>query len=382
MGCPTRCVLNENLTFTVQAADNTGAPATPTGNVNYAVYEDSTTAEILTSTMTKDFDAKTGFCLATIACTTANGFERHKTYTIRITAVIGGINVAKTYNFICLGIEDEPTATTGALTSTANFKSYAKITGTGDDTLIGYLISRATAAIENYCDRVLRSASYRELYDGDGTDELYLKQYPVTVISSLATSQASPLRITSDGTAGYKASVSCSSTTLTCSLDGTGSDLTLADYTLTTLAAAINAFGSGWSAEIMLSVYAGWTATELLPCFGLDCYKKYVYVKTPGTIESDFDVDDEIGYIELPTGFPKGTRNIVISYTAGYSTIPADLEQICIDLVNIYYRGRSENASVRAESLGDHSITFSDESLDIPKAIKKRLATYRNWIIR
>lgn len=387
MGCPTQCILGQNLTFTINTKDGTGAAATPTGTVTYAVYEDTTTTEILTGTMTKDFDSKTGFALKQIACTTANGFERYKSYTVRIVATVSSIALAKSYTFLCLGIEDSPTATTGALTSTANFKSYAGITHTDDDTLIGYLVSRATSAIERYCDRTLRSTSYREQYDGDGTTELLLKEYPITAVNLLSVGRTDIVRLTNVNSDAYTARATVDVTNMTLYVDGgtnDGSDeLTLADYTLTELVAAINALGTGWTATLQSSAYGVWEADELLPVMGLECLDSYAYVQCPDDPESDYQIYANKGIVYLPTGFSSGHNNVTVRYTAGYSTTPADLEQICIDLVNTYYLSRKTDSTVKEERLGDHKIVYANEggggARDIPQHIAKRLAPYMRW---
>jgi len=46
-GCPSSCVLGQNLTFSVQAKDTTGAPVDATGDVSYSIYEVEETAAIL-----------------------------------------------------------------------------------------------------------------------------------------------------------------------------------------------------------------------------------------------------------------------------------------------------------------------------------------------
>ncbi len=396
MGCPSIGILGQNLTFSLQAA------TTPTGNVSYAVYEDATTTEILTGNMTVDFGSKVGFCLATIACTTANGFERYKSYTIRITGTVAGVAMAKgDFAFLCLGGEDIVTATTGALTSSANFKSYAGITSSDDDTLIGYLISRATSAIEGYCDRTLRSSSYRERYNGDGTNTLLLREYPVTAITLLGTTVTDAIKITNSSTDAWNARITVTDTAITLIIDGganAGTDsLTLASYTLTTLITAINALSKGWSASLIVSTYGIYDADEILPCSGLQCtpnLSREVYLKVPDDLEYDFVIEGQTaspykgnnGTVYLSQGWADNWlgeggnarhQNITIRYTAGYETTPADLEQICIDLVNIYYRGRVADLSLKAESLGDHSKTFADDARDLPAHIAKRLAPYK-----
>lgn len=383
MGCPSQCVLGQNLTFSIHTIAN-DALTSPTGTVDYAIYENTTTTEILTSTMTKDFDGKTGYHKAQIACTEANGFEQYKSYSVRITATVSGVAVAKSYDFICLGAEDLPSATTGALTSTANYKSYAGITHTDDDTLIGHLINRATSAIENYCDRTLRSTSYREIYNGDGTRELLLKEYPITAVTLLSTARQDVIRIKNTSSDAYNARVTVDDTNMTLYIDGgtnDGSDaLTLASYTVTTLVAAIIALGKSWTATVNVSTFGVWDADEILPCMGLECLDGWAYVQTPYEPEDNYRVYEDEGYIYLPTGFTSGHQNVIVRYTAGYSTTPADLEQICIDLVNTYYLSRKTDSTVKSEKLSDHSKTYADEggggARDIPQHIAKRLAPY------
>ena len=74
MSCPTECVLGQNLVFSVNCKGADGTATTPTGNVSYSLYEDETTTEILSGTMTVDFDSKTGFCTEQVGCTAAFRF--------------------------------------------------------------------------------------------------------------------------------------------------------------------------------------------------------------------------------------------------------------------------------------------------------------------
>ena len=110
MGCPTEVELSENLTFSVCTHDPdtgvlTDADAVPT----YRVYEDGTEAAILNGNMddgsgaADQFDDAntTGFYVKTIACTTANGFETGKSYTIYIEATVDGDKGGICYGFKC-----------------------------------------------------------------------------------------------------------------------------------------------------------------------------------------------------------------------------------------------------------------------------------------
>lgn len=67
----------------------TDADSLPT----YRIYEDETSTPILTGTMSKLDDANTtGFYTERIQCSTGNGFEDGKSYTIYMYATVGGVS--------------------------------------------------------------------------------------------------------------------------------------------------------------------------------------------------------------------------------------------------------------------------------------------------
>jgi hypothetical protein len=101
MGCPNQVQLEGSLPFSVTIHDpETAALVTPDAAPSYRVYEDLAVPAILSGTMSLQ-DSRTGFYAATIACTTANGFEDGKYYTIEIEAVVGGITAGTSYEFYC-----------------------------------------------------------------------------------------------------------------------------------------------------------------------------------------------------------------------------------------------------------------------------------------
>src|SRR3990167_11071794 len=75
-------------THTPSTAGVVDADAVP----GYRVYEDETATPLLTGSMALLDDANTvGFYSEQITLSAANGFERGKSYTIRITGVVGGV---------------------------------------------------------------------------------------------------------------------------------------------------------------------------------------------------------------------------------------------------------------------------------------------------
>ena len=240
MGCPTQAILDLNLTFTVQCLNSNGIATDATGNVSYSVYEDETGTAIATGTMAKLDDAGTaGFYSEQIATSTANGYERYKSYTIRVTATVATVAIAKSYTFMVVGGSDTVTSTQGALTTTANVKAYCGITGTADDTLIAALINRATDAIEEYCGRVLTEDTYREIYDGDGTTDLFTGEYPVNSVQLLSIGRDDAFTVKNTSSDAYNAYVQINATIMTLVVQGGGNDgsdsITLASVSPATL---------------------------------------------------------------------------------------------------------------------------------------------------
>jgi len=389
MGCPAEVTISKNLVFSITTHDpDTGVVTDADSAPIYRVYEDETGTAIKTGTMTKLDDTNTtGFYTELLSCTTDNGYEADKTYTIYISATVDSDKGSISYGFRANSVESMPTPTSGALTSTANFKSYADISHTDDDTLIGYLISRATSAIENYCDKTLTSTTYREFYDGSGDTELVLNQYPISAVTLVSTSRQDVIRIKNENSDAYNAYVTVDDTYMYLVVMGgtnAGTDtLTLASYTVTELVAAINALTTGWTAYNDNTLLGVWESIEVLPCEGLEALASNTYVQIPYEPLYNFKVYKNQGTLHYSGKFPLGHQNIIVKYTAGYSTMPADLEQICIDLAMTYYKSRNIDTSVAAEKLGDHYIKYVEGggggARDIPTHIAKRLAPYMKW---
>lgn len=386
MPCPNYGVLEKNLTFSIQARSSSGAPVDADSLPAYKVYEDETGTEIVSGTMALLDDANTtGFYSEQLAVTTANGYERLKTYTIRITTAISAVSVAKALSFICMGEADVTVASGDALTTTARFKTYAGITSADDDTLIGLLIARATGAIQNYCERTLVSTTHRDFYDGFSGDMLVLDNYPVTAIQMLSGARQTAFGLMNTSTDAYHAMASVTTTGLRLLVQGgdnaDDTTLTLASYsTLTDLFTAITSLAKGWGI-LQNSTLNVWSPTELLPTtMGSSCLNTYADIYIPDDPLNGFVVNSDAGVVRV-SGFSRSFQGITIRYTAGYSSIPADLEQICIDLVGIYYDSRKINLMLSSENIGDYSYVTKagkDNYSKMPLQITQRLQPWRS----
>ena len=393
MAWPNIAVLGEKFNGSLNTIAAAGTAVDADSLPTYAIYEDGTNTAILSGSYAKlDDSGTTGYYQVEITASTDNGFERFKSYHVLSKATIDSTAVQTTDSFIVFGASDTFAATTGALTSLANVQAYTGISG--NDALLTALINRATSAIEKYCDRTFTSTTYREIRDIQGSD-LILKQYPVISIQLFSTTRQQGMILTNSSSDAYNAYVQVSATTMTLVVQGgdnAGTDaITLDDYaTVSALRTAINALGAGWAATAVSTKTDLWDAVELLPCSGLNCLNAYVYLDIPDVPESDYIVEDSTGIITIGSWFNSrwtsgydstatlGIQAAVVRYTAGYATTPADLEQICIDLVNSYFKSRKVDSSLKSEKIGDYAYELIDGgAASLPDGIKSRLQVWR-----
>lgn len=79
--------------------------------------------------------------------------------------------------------------------------------------------------------------------------------------------------------------------------------------------------------------------------------------------------------------FPEGSQNIRITYQAGYSTIPYDIQQACKKLMLLYYGEVKKNKSLGKSSVSDGSGFSKTTSFDLQaeERILKSIERYRAW---
>ena len=106
MGCPAEVEIGNNLVFSICCHDpDTGVLTDPDAAPVYWIYEDETGVSINASTPGSDVMAKlddantTGFYTELVACTSGNGYENGKTYTVYIEAIVGGDTGGICYGF-------------------------------------------------------------------------------------------------------------------------------------------------------------------------------------------------------------------------------------------------------------------------------------------
>jgi hypothetical protein len=95
--------------------------------------------------------------------------------------------------------------TQGDLVSLADVKAYlGGDLQSNDDGVLARLISAASVFFVSACARPILQQSYNELYDGKGNGRLYLRQTPVTGVSSLSIDNIPVPQATVPGEPGWR----------------------------------------------------------------------------------------------------------------------------------------------------------------------------------
>lgn len=230
-----------------------------------------------------------------------------------------------------------------------------------------------------------------KLYDGEGSNYLYLQEMKITGLIRVANTREDVIRIrnttTTISNAYYKVVYASSApASMTLVAGSSSSSLAFSTYTtMTSLVDAINALGSGWEAEMIDSNYDDYPTTNLVEAYNYfvgawrGTESSWEYVEMADEPISGVRLYADEGYIFSSSGFPYGHRNIAVSYVSGYSqnAMPDDLKMAVLKLVKILDSQRSEDRfNIQSFSLGHLSVTYGDVTEAIPDDIRQTLDFY------
>lgn len=231
------------------------------------------------------------------------------------------------------------------------------------------LITDTFDAIETYLDREIISANYTDLVDCPTSCRWLLLKHPdVTAVSQVQTEAVSGLRVKYSG----------SDTNARVEVTNTAVILTsVAGATTTSTSTAFTAQATTALMATAIAAVSGWTATvietfpsELLIRRGAqDAKDREVTLSVWADSEIEYEVDYEAGMIDfsnsLARTFETGNKARVV-YTAGFSSVPADMELVLLELVKDQWDGTKRDASLKSERLGDYAYAIGemDKAID------------------
>ena len=251
------------------------------------------------------------------------------------------------------------------------------------------LITAASGAIRAACHRDFSQTSYTEYHSGGIyiREPLRLRQFPIVEITRVGTDPRPAILIqnVAPGT-NQRATIETTPTGVRlfriASATPVTNDLPFATYpTIAELAAAVNALGAGWSAQV-IDEFALWPSGDLKLLQGavtalyggrqLELYTEDLqpFVSwppgDPWGEESGYQafcgwrLDEETG--ELYGRFPRGQLNVRVDYAAGFATIPQPVQEACVQLVLDLYNGGLVNTTLKKATLGSGSFELQDQT--------------------
>ena len=269
------------------------------------------------------------------------------------------------------------------LTTVYLYNKYSESTSTDlPNDRLQTIIDDVSDLVEKKCGRVFGSATYKQWLDGDGSDTLFLPQYPINKLKKVTNSIHSAIDVVNSGSDTATISSNVSAISLF-SIDTVGTetetDLYFATYAnVSSMSTAINNVST-------------WTATaQNIPTneTSLMRYTKPIYAEdalgasvTIGLASSN--ISARIAYetnnrIEaIGSVFPCGRSNIYVEYDAGYTEpvdnsqhsdltttgdLPKGLTSIVNRIINDYLKDVSLDGNLNSFKLSDYQYTQKDIS--------------------
>lgn len=226
---------------------------------------------------------------------------------------------------------------------------------TAEDDTIDAIITAVSQAIRRYCRREFDVQTFDEIYSGTGDHRLMLAEYPINSVSRVSTGHDVVLQVKNTDTSNQRATVSANDTGLSLTTVASGvttneSEITWAsNVTIDAVKDAIIAKGNGWTAEVVDSEFALWPSSELSPMQGaVNAADTWASLRIWTEEISDFEIDANRGLLwrHHTTGWQTGVRNYRVIYSAGYSTIPEDLQEAATQWVASLYWQTKDNPAV------------------------------------
>jgi len=96
----------------------------------------------------------------------------------------------------------------------------------------------------------------------------------------------------------------------------------------------------------------------------------------------DYDIYANECIVKLTDGtvFSEGSRNVDITYKAGYEVVPYDIQLACKKLVALAFKETdSDRVGIQSQSFGDQNTSFVTS--EFPDDIKKILNPHRKILI-
>lgn len=288
---------------------------------------------------------------------------------------------------------------TYALTSLSALKAWMGISASTWDTVLENCINSASARVESFIGRKIKSRTWIEHIDPSGSPTIRLRQYPVTGLTFVGAGAKPVLRVGYDGTAGilyataaWDAANNGGAGTLTLSSGTTTGDLTTTtNSTARSVSVLATTSASGFEFETIEDVRSDWLHQQ----GAWDVTRSPLFLTAPAITDVDVRIDRDRGVLHRPKwdddwsetwdvlasmgwrpAFGWSPQTMVVEYTAGYATIPYDVEQTTQEVAAAMFRSRKRDETLNSESLGDYSYV-NGGAARITEIMEERLGAWK-----
>jgi len=270
--------------------------------------------------------------------------------------------------------------------------------------IVNTLITACSKGIVRHCQREFVQAAYDELYSGFGDRRLYLRHFPIISVQSVRYRPVTVLKIINNDTnTNQQARVAVTSVGITLQRVASGvssidtTSVTFASYlTLQAVGSAINALGNGWSAQVVgdSNNYGNWPSFDLwvpngdiydpngqgqgmLTAAGQNAELKMHTYELAGyqwdaargwLLRAIPYTDPELLHPE-DLVWPVGINNFRVQYTAGFATVPEDVQEACAQWVAELYWQTQRDPGLKSEVIPS-SVTRTPVSSMTPGIIE------------
>lgn len=270
-------------------------------------------------------------------------------------------------------------AATDLTTSTLVAQHLQRSLTTAETAYVGTLIEAVTARIETIAGRGFIARDYVEWYDG-GRGQLTLNNWPVVYVQELRAGECDAFTVKYVGSAA-SASAAVTDSSVILFEDGQ-SNITVdfATYTTTNdIATQINA-------------QTNWECTQRENAPASTLYPSNVTFERTNDQET-LEVSDAFGdwrVIDLKSGIVefnpiKSFQRVQVRYNAGYSTAPADVQQIATEWTARGLQAGRVDVTKASEGLGDYNYSNATQVLDKMSEdanLRAVLAAYSDILVR
>jgi len=266
-----------------------------------------------------------------------------------------------------------------SLTNKTKYKAFAgiKSSNISNDPALNRIIPAVSDLVQNQCQRTFALTEYRKWFDGSGSPQQFIPDWPITRIYEVSTGTEAAIKLMYTG--GTRATGTYDGTTLylwQTSTEGASTDtaITVSSFATMTLLAAEIEGNTGWTADVQSG--EGTQPTSMLKPFGAAwCFDptSCTMNRADDTSSTARIVEGTHRIIELASGgtFPRGHSNVFAWYKAGYTlpteiggldagNVPDGLEMIVNQSIQDTLDLSKHDGTLKSEKIGNYQYTMSD----------------------